>query len=47
MRLSSLSAALFAAFAWTTSATEETEIKSVSVRTAVHLSLLFEDVGLG
>ncbi|KFH48846.1 L-type lectin-like domain-containing protein-like protein [Hapsidospora chrysogenum ATCC 11550] len=30
MRLSSLSAALFAAFAWTTNATEETEIKSVS-----------------
>lgn len=32
MRLSSLSAALFAAFAWTTNAAEEGEIKSVSVR---------------
>lgn len=34
MRLSSLSAALFAALAWTTNAAEEGEIKSVSVRFA-------------
>lgn len=32
MRLSSLSAAFFAAFAWTAKAAEEGEIKSVSVR---------------
>jgi hypothetical protein len=34
MRLSSLSAAFFAAFAWTAKAAEEGEIKSVSVRNA-------------
>jgi mannose-binding lectin 2 len=33
MRLSSLSAAFFAAFAWTAKAAEEGEIKSVSLRT--------------
>lgn len=39
MRLFSLSAALFAAFAWTTKAAEEGEIKSVSVRS--HQPLLY------
>lgn len=33
MRLSSLSAALFAAFAWTTQAAQDEQVKSVSVRT--------------
>ena len=37
MRLSSLSAAFFAAFAWTAKAAEEGEIKSVSVRSCYGL----------